>query len=155
MVKYRQAVNPQYYTGSVINMVKIIMGLKGSGKTKQLLEQLNKAVEEDNGCVVCIEKEPSLRFSIPSQARHVCTSYYDGKGLDFLKGIICGLHAGNYDISQFFVDGFYKIIDGGDTKGVDSFIIWLAEFSEREKVDFTLTLSADVSAATETIRKYL
>ena len=46
-------------------MVKIIMGLKGSGKTKRLVEMVRKAVDEDNGSVVCIEKEKNLTFDIP------------------------------------------------------------------------------------------
>jgi len=54
-------------------MVKVIMGLKGSGKTKQLIELVHKAVSEDK-CVICIEKDPTLRYDIPSQARHVYTS---------------------------------------------------------------------------------
>lgn len=136
-------------------MVKIIMGLKGSGKTKQLLDQLQKALDEENGSVVCVEKDPNLRYSIPSQARHVCTSYYGGKGLDFFKGFISGLLAGNYDISHIFIDGLYKIIDGSDISGVDDFILWLATLSETEKFNVTITLSADVSMATETIRRYL
>lgn len=136
-------------------MVKIIMGLKGSGKTKQLLELVQKALNEENGNVVCIEKDPNLRYSIPSQARHVSTSYYGGKGLEFFKGFISGMHAGNYDISHIFIDGLYKIIDGTDTAGVDAFIQWLAKLSEDEKVHFTLTISADISTATETIKKYL
>ncbi len=136
-------------------MVKVIMGLKGSGKTKQLLDQVQKALNEERGSVVCIEKEPNLRYSIPSQARHVCTSQYGGRGLDFFKGFISGMLAGNYDISHIFVDGLYKIIDGNDTVGVDGFLDWLSALSEKENFDIMLTLSADISSATETIRKYL
>ena len=136
-------------------MVKIIMGLKGSGKTKQLLDLLQKAVDEENGFVVCIERDPDLRYTIPSKARHVCTSYYGGKGLDFFKGFISGLHAGNYDISHIFIDGLYKIIDGTNSAGVDEFLEWLVKLSENEGVNITLTLSADTSMATETIKKYL
>ncbi len=136
-------------------MVRVIMGLKGSGKTKQLLEQVQKALDEERGSVVCIEKEPNLRYSIPSRARHVCTSQYGCRGMDFLKGFISGVLAGNYDISHIFVDGLFKIIDGNDTAGVDAFLDWLSELSEKENFDITLTLSADISSATETIKKYL
>ena len=136
-------------------MVKIIMGLKGSGKTKQLLEDLQKALNVENGLVVCIEKDPNLRYSIPSQARHVYTSYYGGKGLDFFKGFISGMHAENYDITHIFIDGLYKIIDGNDNSGVDEFIKWLAKLSETENMDVTMTISADLSDASDTIKAYI
>ncbi len=136
-------------------MVKIIMGLKGSGKTKQMLDLVQKALEVENGCVVCVEKDPNLRYSIPRKARHVYTSYYGGKGADFFKGFICGMHAGNYDISHIFIDGLYKIIDGSNKAGVDEFIEWLSKFGEAENISVTLTISADVSEATDTIKKYL
>ena len=137
-------------------MVKVIMGLKGSGKTKQLIELVHKALDEENGDVVCIEKDPTLRYSIPSKARHVYISTYGGKkGADFLKGFLSGIHAGNYDITHIFIDGLYKLIDETNTAGVDEFIEWLAKFSEEQEVSFTLTVSADAAHATETMKKYI
>ncbi len=137
-------------------MVKIIMGLKGSGKTKQLIELVHKALNEENGDVVCIEKDPTLRYDIPSKARHVYTSTYGGgKGFDFLKGFLSGIHAGNYDITHIFIDGLYKLIDGTNSAGVDEFFEWLAKFSEEQEVNFTVTVSADTALATETMKKYL
>lgn len=136
-------------------MVKIIMGLKGSGKTKQMLDLVQKALEVENGCVVCVEKDPNLRYSIPSAARHVYTSYYGGKGVDFFKGFISGMHAENYDITHIFIDGLYKIIDGTNKAVVDEFIDWLSKLSEAENISVTLTISADVSEATDMIKKYL
>jgi len=134
-------------------MVKVIMGLKGSGKTKQLIDLVHKAVSEDR-CVICIEKDPTLRYDIPSQARHVYTSTYGLKGFDFLKGFISGLHAGNYDITDIFVDGLYKMVDGSDVNAVEGFLEWLDKMGAQENINFTLTLSADVAAATEKIKKY-
>lgn len=136
-------------------MVKIIMGLKGSGKTKQLIDSVNKALDVENGSVVCIEKDPNLRYSIPSRARHVYTSYYGGKGVEFFKGFISGMHAGNYDITHIFIDGLYKIIDGTNKAVVDDFIDWIAKLSEAENFSVTMTISANASEASETIKKYL
>lgn len=134
-------------------MVKVIMGLKGSGKTKQLIDLVHKAVSEDR-CVICIEKDPTLRYDIPSRARHVYTSNYGLKGFEFLKGFISGLHAGNYDINEIFVDGLYKMVDGSDINAVEGFLEWLEKMGAQEDINFTLTLSADDAAATEKIKKY-
>ncbi|NLL45716.1 MAG: hypothetical protein GX250_02745 [Clostridiales bacterium] len=135
-------------------MVKVIMGLKGSGKTKQLIDLVHKAIREER-CVICIEKDPTLRYNIPTQARHVYTSSYGHKGFNFLKGFICGLHSGNYDINEIFIDGLYKIVDGSDTKAVDEFLEWLHKIGEQENINFTLTLSADPADATEVMKRFL
>jgi len=134
-------------------MVKVILGLKGSGKTKQLLDLIHKAAQDDK-CAVCIEKEPKLRYNIPTKVRHVCTSEYGEKGIGFLKGLICGLHAGNYDINEIFVDGLFKIVDGSDTNAVDELLTWLDKFGAQENINFTLTLSIDASEATEVMKRY-
>ena len=72
-------------------MVKLIMGLKGSGKTKRLIDLVREAVAMENGDVVCIEKEKKLTFDIPYQARLIEAGSYDTGSYEFIKGFICGL----------------------------------------------------------------
>ena len=138
----------------VIQMVKVIMGLKGSGKTKQLIELVRSAVEEDKGSVVVLEKEAKLTYDIPYQARLVVAEQYGVNGYDYLKGLISGLHAGNYDITQIFIDSLTKIVGEQMDRHVEDFLDWCESFSEREKVKFTVTISADINLATEGIKKY-
>ena len=80
-------------------MVQLIMGLKGSGKTKRLVEMVATAVREESGSVVCIEKDKKLTYDIPYQARliYACDYAYALGSYDFFKGFLSGLHAGNYD----------------------------------------------------------
>ena len=91
-------------------MVKIIMGLKGSGKTKKLVELVREAVNVGDGDVVCIEKDRKLTYDIPYQARLIDAGAYAIGTYEFLKGFISGIHAGNYDITHVFVDNFYKLV---------------------------------------------
>ena len=91
-------------------MVSLIMGLKGSGKTKKLVDMVRQAVNDCPGDVVCIEKERKLTYDIPYQARLIDAGNYDIGSYEFLKGLICGIHAGNYDITHFFIDNFYKMV---------------------------------------------
>ena len=85
-------------------MVKLIMGLSGSGKTKTLISLVSEAIEKEQGNVVCIEKSRHLTYDIPYQARLIRTDDYGVRGNTMLLGFLCGLHAGNYDITHFFID---------------------------------------------------
>ena len=77
-------------------MVRVIMGVKGTGKTKQMIELINTAVQNEHGNVVCIERGPKLTYDINYKIRLVEASQYDMKDFDFLKGFISGLYAGNF-----------------------------------------------------------
>ena len=135
-------------------MVQIIMGLKGSGKTKRLVELVREAVNEDSGDVVCIEKERKLTFDIPYQARLIEAGSYDVGSYEFLKGLICGVHAGNYDITHIFIDGVHKMMDDTSNEAIAALLAWLDAFSAKESVDFTLSLSVDPATAPESVTKY-
>ena len=136
-------------------MVKLIMGLKGHGKTKQLVELVRQAVNEGNGDVVCIEKERKLTYDIPYQARLIEAGTYDVGNYEFLKGLICGVHAGNYDITHFFIDNFYKLVNDQSPEALELFIAWLDKFSSAEKIDFVISISADPATVPESVKKYI
>lgn len=136
-------------------MVKIIMGLKGSGKTKKLVELVREAVNVGDGDVVCIEKDRKLTYDIPYQARLIDAGAYNIGTYEFLKGFISGIHAGNYDITHVFVDNFYKLVDDKSPESFDAFIGWLDKFSVEEKIEFVISVSADISTASENIKKHL
>ena len=138
----------------MVRLVKIIMGLKGSGKTARLIELVCKAVEEEHGDIVCIEKGARLTFDIPYKVRLIDASQYGFNGYDFLKGFISGLYSANYDITHIFIDSILRII-GEDVDGrAEDFFDWCEDFSKREQVKFTFSISADISRATERIKKY-
>ena len=135
-------------------MIKCIAGLKGSGKTKQLVAMVNAAVKEDHGSVICIEKDPKLTYDVDSNCRLIHTSEYDIKTYPEFFGFICGLYAQNYDITSIFVDGLYKIA-GCDEAAVDEFILKLEKFSEQTGIKFVMTVSVEVENAPAQIKKYI
>mgnify|MGYP000755794079 CR=1 FL=1 len=122
-------------------MVQLIMGLKGSGKTKRLVEMVATAVREESGSVVCIEKDKKLTYDIPYQARLIDASAYDIGTYEFFKGFICGMHAGNYDITHFYIDNFFKLVEDKSEESFAAFIAWLDKFSAKENIEFVLSLS--------------
>ena len=136
-------------------MVRVIMGVKGTGKTKQMIELINSAVHSENGNVVCIERGPKLTYDIHYKIRLVEASHYEMKSFEFMKGFISGLYAGDYDITHIFIDSLTKIIhsEPGDA-AVEDFLDWLNSFSEKNNIKFTVTISADASLATEGVKKY-
>ena len=128
-------------------MVKLIMGLSGSGKTKTLISLVSEAIEKEQGNVVCIEKSRHLTYDIPYQARLIRTDDYGVRGNTMLLGFLCGLHAGNYDITHFFIDDLNKILDDRSNEALEKFLDMLAAFGARENINFTITITADPSGA--------
>lgn len=136
-------------------MVKLILGLKGSGKTKRLVDLVREAVNMENGDVVCIEKEKKLTYDIPYQARLIEAGSYDTGSYEFIKGFICGLHSGNYDITHVFVDNFYKIVSNKDPVSFGEFLSWLDDFSEKENIEFVISVTMDPDTVGDAIKKFM
>ena len=136
-------------------MVKIIMGLKGSGKTKELVGLVCKAVSEGHGDVIVVEKERKLTYDIPYQARLIDAGSYDIGSYEFFKGFISGIHAGNYDITHFFIDNFYTLVNDKDPASAVSFVQWLAAYAERENIEFVISMSSDRDKCPEELKPYL
>ena len=135
-------------------MVKLLMGLKGSGKTKKLVDMVCEVIENGKGDVVVIEKERKLTYDIPYKARLVDAGAYGIDNYSLLKGMLCGMHAGNYDITNIFVDNFFKLVGDKSSDSLVTFVKWLEMFSENEKVDFVLSISADPSEMSDELKPY-
>ncbi len=135
-------------------MIKVIMGLKGSGKTKKLIESIKDSVVNAHGDVVCIEYGQKLTYDLPHKVRLVDSKEYGICNPDMLKGLLSGLHAGNFDITNVYIDNLYKTI-GNDRAAGEEFILWCAKFAETNYMEITITVSDDVENASEEIKKYL
>ena len=135
-------------------MIHVIMGLKGSGKTKKLIDSINAAVAEAHGDVVCIEYGKKLTYDVNYRARLVDSQEYGISTPDMLKGFLSGLHAGNFDITNVYIDNLYKTI-GNDRAAGEDFILWAAKFAEVNNMEITVTVSDDAALASEAVKKYL
>ena len=136
-------------------MVKVIVGLKGSGKTKQLIDSINTAVKTESGSMVCIEKGSALTFDIDYRVRLIDASEYDIGSYTFLKGLISGLHAGNFDISHIFLDGLYKLSGSKDREETAEFLGWCEKFGDTNKIAFTISISDELAAMPASVAKYV
>ena len=135
-------------------MINVIMGLKGSGKTKKLIDSINAAVASANGDVVCIEYGKKLTYDVNYRVRLVDSKEYGISNLDMLKGFLSGLHAGNFDITNVYIDNLYKTI-GVDREAGEAFIVWCAEFAEANNMNITVTVSDDPALASDKVKAYL
>lgn len=123
-------------------MIYLILGNKGSGKTKRLIDLVNAAVEKSNGNVVCIEKERLLTYNVNYRARLVETDHYGISGYDAFYGFLSGIIAGDHDITDVLVDATLKI-GGKDYEVLTCFLEKVAKLSKIAEQDFTFTISAD------------
>ena len=135
-------------------MIQIIMGLKGSGKTKRLVSAIKEAAQSARGDVVCIEFGKQLTYDLPHKVRLVDSKEYGVDNVDKLKGLLSGLHAGNYDITNVYIDNLYKTI-GTDRATGEEFLLWCAKFAETNLMEITVTVSDDPAQASEEIKAFL
>ena len=135
-------------------MIQVIMGLKGSGKTKKLIDSINECLATATGDVVCIEYGKKLTYDVNYRVRLVDSKEYGISNLDMLKGFLSGLHAGNFDITNVYIDNLYKTI-GADRANGEAFILWCAEFAKANNMNFTITVSDDPAQAAEAVKRYL
>ena len=135
-------------------MIHVIMGLKGSGKTKKLINSINDAVSQAAGDVVCIEYGKKLTYDVNYRVRLVDSEEYAISNSDMLKGFLSGLHAGNFDITNVYIDNLYKTI-GSDRANGEEFVAWCAGFAAANNMNITITISDDPALASEEMKKYL
>ena len=135
-------------------MIHVIMGLKGSGKTKKLIDSIHEAVANATGDVVCIEYGKKLTYDVNYRVRLVDSEEYGISNSDMLKGFLSGLHAGNFDITHVYIDNLYKTI-GSDRANGEAFVAWCAKFAAANNMNITITVSDDPELASEAVKQYL
>ncbi|MCI8554056.1 MAG: hypothetical protein HFJ80_03825 [Clostridiales bacterium] len=125
-------------------MVTLILGKKGSGKTKRLIELCNQATEQSKGNVVFIEKNGVSLYDVSHKARLVVADDYGVRGFGAFFGFIAGMCAGNYDLTDIFVDSTLKI-GGSDLEQLAAFVENLSVLSNKTETSIVLSVSADKS----------
>ena len=135
-------------------MLKLIVGLKGSGKTKTIVEMANARVDETDGSVVVIEKGAKLMHEIKHRARLLDSDEYMINNADMLYGFVAGNCGSNYDVTDIFIDSVLKICNN-DFGQFCKFLDCVIRFTETHNVDFVMTASVASSDIPEKYRKYI
>ncbi len=132
-------------------VVKLIIGARGSGKTKNLIELVNSAAATSKGSVICVEYGNTLNFDVTYKARLVDTTQFGIESADALYGFIAGLAASDHDITDIFVDAALKICRR-DMAAVDAVVAKVGKLSEQYGFNFVMTVSAPLEECTEAMR---
>ena len=135
-------------------MLKLIIGVKGTGKTKALINMVNTAVESSHGDVVCIEKGVKLRYDVKYQARLIDTKEYFISDAQALYGFVAGILASNHDVMDLFVDSALKICNN-DMAAFEEFVEKVDALAQKLNVNVVMTSSIPTEEATEIVKKYI
>jgi len=135
-------------------MLKLLIGVKGTGKTKTLIEKANEAIDTTKGAVVCIEKGTKLIHEINYRVRLVDTDEYKINDAKALYGMVAGVFASNHDVTHIFIDSALKICKN-DVAAFEEFVALTAEFAEVHNIEFLITASLPAEEASESLKKYL
>lgn len=134
-------------------MIKLITGKKGTGKTKVLIDMINEAAKKTSGNIVCIEKGAKLTYDIDHSVRLSDTEHYGIDGYDSFYGFIAGMFAGNFDISEVYVDSIIKI-GGPDYTDLGILLQKLDKLSGKE-IKLVFTVSVDVEDLPDSVKTFI
>ena len=133
-------------------MIKLIVGGKGSGKTKKMIEMINASADTTPGNIVCIEKSMKLTYDVSHAVRLIDVDEYKISSYDMLYGFIAGILAGNYDIVEVYLDGVLKL-GNHDLDGLGKLLDELNVLAG-DGVKVVVTVSADMDVLPESVKKY-
>ena len=123
-------------------MVQLIVGKKGKGKTKQLLDKVNAEVKEISGSIVYLDKSTKHMFELNNKVRLIDVSDFGFMNSDEFIGFICGIISQDHDLQQMYFDSFLKIARL-ENCSITAVIDKLEKLSEQFGVDFVLSVSCD------------
>lgn len=135
-------------------MVKLIIGVKGTGKTKTLIEMVNDAQKNTKGCVVCIEKGNKLRYDVNSQIRLIDTVEYLVSDAQSLFGFVAGILASNYDVTDIFIDSCLKICNE-DVVAFEKFLLEVEALAHKSDINVVITSSLPADGVTDIMKKFI
>lgn len=133
-------------------MIEAIVGLKGSGKTARIVQEITEAAQHQDNNIVCIEFGKRFDHSLPYTVRLVDIQEYPVQGYGELLAFIAGINAKDYDITHIYIDSIYKVASVEDPVGLAEFTRKMNDFFSRRKVKVVLTISEDPDNIPEDVK---
>ena len=134
-------------------MVKLIVGRKGTGKTKMMVDAANQASQEKDGSIVFIIKDDRLKHDLDREIRMIVMDEFEYvTNIDEYIGFIYGIISSNYDIQEIFIDSILKHADI-TVRDLPDFLKKLQNISEKYSIDFMVSLSADLEDLDASVRQ--
>ena len=135
-------------------MIKLVIGVKGTGKTKTLIDQANAALTTSKGNVVCLEKGSKLRYDINYQVRLINTDDYLISDAQSLEGFVAGILASDNDVTDLLIDSALKICNN-DVYAFDQFLAKLDKLTAGANINILITASLPVEEASDMVKKFV
>ena len=132
-------------------MVQLIVGKKGKGKTKQLLDKVNSEVKDIAGSIVYPDKSTKHMYELNNKVRLIDVSRYMIENESEFLGFVCGIISQDHDLEQMYFDSFLKIAALED-KDISAVVEKLERMSDFFQVDFILSVSRDESELPESVK---
>lgn len=133
-------------------MIQLIVGGKGKGKTKHLLDKVNTAVKTANGNIVYLDKNSKHMYELKNKIRLINVSEYPLNSSDEFVGFICGIVSQDHDLEQMYLDSFLVIASIKQTHDIEPVLQKLEKISEQFDVDFVISMSVDESELSEEMK---
>ena len=130
-------------------MIQLIVGEKGKGKTKHLLDKVNSAVNTSNGNIVYLDKNSKHMYELKNRIRLINASEYPISSKGEFVGFVCGIVSQDHDLEQVYFDSFLNVSFSKDSDDVDEVVHKLEKISDQFKVDFGISVSLDGSNLSE------
>lgn len=134
-------------------MVELLIGKKGTGKTKALIDKVNTALTVAKGNVVYISSTDENILHVNSKARMANTSEFEIKAYNEFLGFICGIVSRDFDITNVFVDSIFKIVGTTELDGFEEFLERLEDMSRKFHIDFVISVSIDAETAPDYVKR--
>lgn len=134
-------------------MLKILLGKKGVGKTKRIIQMANESVIDNKGNVAFIDDDNRYMFEIKRPIRFIDASEYMIDSAPMFMGFVAGLRANDYDLETLYIDGFLKIINQDSLENLDGFFKKLDALTK--DINVIISIKGDVNDATEEMKDYL
>ena len=132
-------------------MVELIVGKKGKGKTKVLLDRVNGAVKEANGSIVYLDKSTKHMYELNNKVRLIDVSSYPLKNADEFVGFICGIISQDHDPEQIYLASFLKVSKLEDADVTDT-LDQLDKIGEKYGISIVVSISLDKEEIPEALQ---
>ena len=132
-------------------MVELIVGKKGKGKTKVLLDRVNGAVKEANGSIVYLDKSTKHMYELNNKVRLIDVCSYRLKNADEFVGFICGIISQDHDLEQIYLDSFLKVSKLEDADVTDT-LDQLDKIGEKYGISIVVSISLDKEEIPEALQ---
>ncbi|GHU52577.1 hypothetical protein AGMMS49975_08650 [Clostridia bacterium] len=134
-------------------MIQLVAGEKGSGKTKILIDLVNKSVEKTDGHLVFIDKDKGHMYDLQYNIRFVETESFHLANFGEFAGFIYGIVSQDNDIKEIYVDNLSRIVTEFTDGEIETLVLKLTKLSDERSIDFIIGLSLDADALPESLKK--